>query len=178
MRRKTSFFDVLGVTPEDDAGKIRQAWRRKVKTLHPDIAKDKDRSGKLLAQVNAAFDELKSHTPFAERRRGDRRKTWRSTRIWSASERAHKRAVARQARQRDQQAGCEAAKRKALVEKQQRREQAKAFARRKAAELARQEAAARARRAMRKRAFSTQEVEAHMAANLGYANARQAMSAL
>ncbi|MCY4179775.1 MAG: J domain-containing protein, partial [Litoreibacter sp.] len=86
MRRKTSFFDVLGVTPEDDACKIRQAWRRKVKTLHPDIAKDKDRSGKLLAQVNAAFDELKSHTPFAERRRGDRRKTWRSTRIWSASE--------------------------------------------------------------------------------------------
>ncbi|MEM7471382.1 MAG: J domain-containing protein [Pseudomonadota bacterium] len=183
MRRRIALFDALGVRPEDDIAKIRAAWRKKVKALHPDIAKDKERSAKLLAQVNAAFDELKAHKPFAERRRGDRRNTWRSKRVWSPAERMRKRATAADARQDDQkrqQAKREAAQREAAVQQAMRRQHAEDLARRNAAELERKEAAARtaarARNAKVRRAYSKQEESAYRAASTGYAQARAAMS--
>lgn len=180
MRRKTALFDVLGVRPEDDVSRIRRAWREKVKALHPDIAKDKDRSGQQLAQVNAAFDQLKTHTPFVDRRRGDRRKIWRSDRVWSEAERAHKRATAAPSRQTEDklaQAERDAKRRKAAEEKAKMHEQAKAVARRNAAELEQKEAIRRARRAKEKRTLSKQDQASQKAAAAGYAQARAAISA-
>ncbi|MEM6409411.1 MAG: J domain-containing protein [Pseudomonadota bacterium] len=182
MRRTPSLFDLLGVRPEDDAAHIRRAWRKKVKALHPDVAKNQKKSGEQLAQVNAAFDQLKTHTPFAERRRGDRRKTWRSTRIWSPAERAKKRAAIHETERPPKQPERRAQNCKAEAQQKQQREKAQARARRNAAALDRKEAAARARRAqskrpVSKRPVSKQDAAAHKAARTGYAQARDAMSA-
>lgn len=183
MRRKIAIFDVLAVCPEDDISKIRLAWRKKVKELHPDIVGNDEASGEFLARVNAAFDSLKTHKPFAERRRGDRRRTWRSGRVWSRAERSRKLSVeerTRLAQQARQQAEADAAKRRDATEKARRRAQAEAIARKNAADLEQREAAAlaavRRRRAQAKRPVSKQEQEIRLVAMTGYANARQATS--
>lgn len=93
MRRKLSIFDTLGIRTTDDFVTIRQAWRRKVKTLHPDLAKDHDESAacEALATVNVAFDALRDHKPFADRRTAnrcsDRRTNGNRSRVWTKVER-------------------------------------------------------------------------------------------
>ena len=181
MRRKIAIFDVLGVRPEDDISKIRLAWHKKVKQLHPDLAKnaeDKDASVQVLAQVNAAFDRLKTHKPFAERRRGDRRKTWRSGRVWSHAERSRKLSAANQSRVAEEarKAEEEARRRIEAAEKARRRAQLEALARKNAEALERREAAARsaarARRAAAQPSISKEEQAMRLAAASGYQTAR------
>ena len=93
MRRKLSIFDTLGVCTTDDLVSIRQAWRRKVKILHPDLAKDQEKSVacEALVAVNEAFYALRDHKPFADRRaanRGlDRRKKGNRSWVWTKKER-------------------------------------------------------------------------------------------
>lgn len=63
MRKNRKLFDLLGVSPADDITTIRMAWRAKVRALHPDLAEDKARATRQLAEVNAAFDALQGHVP-------------------------------------------------------------------------------------------------------------------
>lgn len=102
MRRKIAIFDVLGVRPEDDLTTIRKAWRKKVKAHHPDLAEDKEAAARTLVQVNAAFDRLKDHSPFRERRHKIRRQVRRGPgQAWTPAERAaeaQKRVAAERAR--------------------------------------------------------------------------------
>ncbi|MEM9344421.1 MAG: J domain-containing protein [Pseudomonadota bacterium] len=200
MRRKIAIFDVLGVSPEDDLPTIRDAWRRKVKELHPDIADDKDASEQMLARINAAFGDLQTHTPFPDRRRGNRRKARRSGRPWSHRERVEtltkrawrkkSRSAAEDARRRAKAAAifrkrAEAARPRAEAEEAQRRAKADAAARKAAADAKRnaeadaaeRKQAAEARRARPKRTLSKQEEAAHQASLKGYAAAHRAIAA-
>lgn len=169
MRRKFSIFDTLGVRTSDDLGTIRQAWRHKVKMLHPDLAADQDKpaASEALVTVNAAFEALRDHTPFAERRRSDRRASGNRGRVWTKAERqsaALKQAQARREK-RAQDAARAAPRPTPTPEKKWKvgflaaREHAKQaeIARRNAAALAQREDAARAARAA-KRAHAAQEL--------------------
>lgn len=180
MRRKISIFDTLGVRPEDDFDTIRTAFRTKVKELHPDVAANKEQSGILLAQINAAYGDLKGHTPFQDRRRGSRRAAKRAGGWWSTQERKAARARA------ERDAFEQAARRKADAEARARR-QAEAEQRRQAAERAAEAARqaelrqerdrrAAAQRAARIQNMSIQERAAVRAAVAGYGAARAAIS--
>lgn len=169
MQRKLSIFDTLGISTSDDQVTIRQAWRRKVKTLHPDLAKDHDKSAasEALVTVNAAFDALRDHKPFADRRTKAPRK-----RVWTKAER---RSVAlKEADERREQRARDAArtaarpqptpqkKRKTSFFADQERAKQADIARRNAAALAQREDAARATRAA-KRAKADEELRASTA---------------
>lgn len=60
-RRDTSDnpYRLLGVTPQDDFATIRAAWRRLVKTYHPDVwyGSEREATERLMA-VNDAFDRI------------------------------------------------------------------------------------------------------------------------
>lgn len=130
MRRKIAIFDVLAVRPEDSRQKIQSAWRRKAKILHPDVAKNPQDSGAQLAEINAAYEMLKSHKPFAERRKAQRRSAHRRGGWWTRAKRAE--AAAEEENHRRSQAA--EAQRKADT---RRRADAEAAARNQAAEATR-----------------------------------------
>ena len=201
MRRKLSIFDTLGVSTSDDLVTIRQAWRRKVKTLHPDLAKDHDKSAasEAFVTVNAAFDALRDHKPFADRRaanRGsDRRTKGHRKRVWTNAERQS--VAQKQAHERREQRARDAArtaarpqptpqkKRKTSFFAAQERAKQADIARRNAATLAQREDAARAARAA-KRVKAAEELRASTArknaeaarkARSNMANATQAQKA-
>lgn len=56
-------FSLLGISPGSSAADIRKAWRRLVRDKHPDHAKDPDKAGSQLAEINAAFDRIRSGKP-------------------------------------------------------------------------------------------------------------------
>lgn len=197
MRRKFSIFDTLGVSTRDDLDTIRQAWRRKVKTLHPDLAKDHDKSAasEALMTVNAAFVALRDHKPFADRRAAnrvsDRRTRGPRKRVWTKAERQS--VALKQAHERREQRARTAArpqrtpqkKRKTSFFAAQERAKQADIARRNAAALAQKEDAARAARAA-KRAKAAEELrvstarknaEAARKARSNMANATQAQKA-
>ena len=55
----TAAYAALGVAPTDDFDTIRAAWRRLVRTHHPDVAGPG--STPRLAAINDAFDTLRHH---------------------------------------------------------------------------------------------------------------------
>ncbi|MBF9031963.1 DnaJ domain-containing protein [Rhodobacterales bacterium HKCCE3408] len=61
-------FRTLGVDPSDSEEKIREARLRLVRTYHPDIySGDTAQADHDLAEINAAFDIVKSHLKRAKR---------------------------------------------------------------------------------------------------------------
>lgn len=154
QRRKIAIFEVLGVRPEDDLATIKAAWRKKVKQLHPDVAADKAAAGAQLAEINAAYGQLGTHMPFADRRRARRGK----------SQPTHK---------RREEARAQAAADHAHAIKAQRRAAAEAAARQRAQDQARKEAAQRAARQARQTRSKAQR-DVIVASLQGYAAARRA----
>ncbi len=58
-KARKSDFDILGVKPSDDLTIVRQAWRKLVRTYHPDAFDgDKAAANDLLARLNAAYDAV------------------------------------------------------------------------------------------------------------------------
>ncbi|MFK7870873.1 MAG: J domain-containing protein [Roseobacter sp.] len=56
-------FQILQVSPSDDAAHIRKAWHAQVRTYHPDMAKsDPVGANKRLSEINNAFDAVSSCT--------------------------------------------------------------------------------------------------------------------
>lgn len=52
-------FEILGVSPTDDAKAIRTAWRALVRSYHPDTARtDPEGANKRLTEINVAFDAV------------------------------------------------------------------------------------------------------------------------
>lgn len=169
MRRKIAIFDVLGVRPEDDLATIRKAWRNKVKEHHPDVADDKDAAARTLVRVNAAFSDLKTHTPFVERRRKIRRRARRGReRAWTAAERA---AAARKRAADDLARAVEAARRKADAEARARRLAKEALQRRAA-----ERAAALAERSKIRSKLAEAEEAMLLTARDGYDAARRVVA--
>ncbi len=69
-RARKSDYDVLGVKPTDDLATVRQAWRKLVRTYHPDAFDgDKSASNEFLARVNAAYEAVLCTS--ANKRKGD-----------------------------------------------------------------------------------------------------------
>lgn len=166
MRRKLSIFDTLGVSTKDDFAAIRKAWRQKVKTLHPDLTEEQDKSAasEALVTVNVAFEALRDHQPFAERRAAnrctDRRKNRNRDRVRTKAERqsvALKQAQKRR-EQRARVAACTGTrlqpepqkKSKTGFQAAQARTKQADIAHRNAAALAQRENAARAARAAKR----------------------------
>lgn len=56
-------FQILQVSPCEDAARIRKAWHAQVRAYHPDMAKsDPVGANKRLAEINSAFDAVSSCT--------------------------------------------------------------------------------------------------------------------
>ena len=175
MRRKISIFELLGVRPEDERATIRSAWRRKVREMHPDVT---PRAGKEagdttadLAAINAAFDMLRDHTPFAERRRGARRQTRRSRRIWTEAERAE---MLRKQAEAEANARAEKKAQKKAEARAQRQAEAQKRAKADAARKAKAHTRTTARSSSRP--YSLQDARASKQAASGYAMAFAATS--
>jgi curved DNA-binding protein CbpA len=63
-------WDILGVSPWDDAATIRSAWRALVRQYHPDLARtDREGANRRLAEINHAFDVVSD--PVATQRKID-----------------------------------------------------------------------------------------------------------
>lgn len=56
-------FSLLGISPGSSAAEIRRAWHKLVRNTHPDHAKDPEKAGAQLAEINAAFDRVSSGNP-------------------------------------------------------------------------------------------------------------------
>ena len=55
-------YDILGVSPRDDFASIRAAWRRLVRTWHPDVwYGDADAAMRRMQAVNDAYDTIARH---------------------------------------------------------------------------------------------------------------------
>lgn len=68
-RERTSMADpykTLGITATATQDEIKQAYRKKVRELHPDQNPDNPDAERLMKEVNAAYEALKSETKRAE----------------------------------------------------------------------------------------------------------------
>ncbi|WP_425098082.1 J domain-containing protein [Tropicibacter sp. S64] len=78
-------YDLLGVSPTDDFGAIRDAWKRLVKTYHPDVwyGSAEEATRRLMA-VNDAYDRIsvlhKRVKAEAEKARTEQRRKPQATR--------------------------------------------------------------------------------------------------
>lgn len=119
-------FDLLGLPITADEPTIRKAWRKLVRTYHPDHARDDpDAANKRLADINAAFDLLSAG--YVEERRKARDAAEEAERIRrqkaEAARRARQRAEAKAAAEaaekarkaREEEAAAEAAEREARI---------------------------------------------------------------
>jgi hypothetical protein len=52
------YYEVLGVSPESDAGAIRQAFRRRARELHPDLKPEMDGDHQAFAVLTTAYQTL------------------------------------------------------------------------------------------------------------------------
>lgn len=156
-------FEILGVSVSDDHATIKAAWKRLVRQNHPDrCPADAARLTARLAELNAAYDKLKNHTPF---RPGAARKPQQPDFAAEAAARAEARARA------EAKAQAEAAARKAAAERAA-AEQAARARRAARAEAARRAAEQAARKA---RPLSATERATLDRANRAFASARAAM---
>lgn len=64
-RKSPSSFEILGVSPWDDYATIRAAYKRLVRQAHPDASLfNRPQRSARLAELNAAFDNLRNHVPL------------------------------------------------------------------------------------------------------------------
>ncbi len=55
-------YDMLGVTPDATDKEMRSAWRKLVRTYHPDLAKtDPEEASRRMGEINAAYDAVAHH---------------------------------------------------------------------------------------------------------------------
>ncbi|GAA4224731.1 curved DNA-binding protein CbpA [Sagittula marina] len=162
-------FQTLGVTAADDQATIRAAYKRLVRANHPDrCPADAAHLNAKLAELNAAYDKLRHHTPF--RRAG--RKAERKQPDFSAENDARQAAAAQAQAFREQQASVKAAaEAKARADRARHAEDARKAAAERAAraEQARQNAARSAK------PFTQAERKALATASRAFASARAAL---
>lgn len=92
-------WDILGVSPWDDADTIHQAWRALVRQYHPDLAKtDPAGANRRLAEINAAFEAVSD--PLAARLKIEQIREAQAARRAAAARRDTNRYAAQQARSR------------------------------------------------------------------------------
>lgn len=78
-------YELLGVSPDVSDKEMRSAWRKLVRTYHPDLARtDPEEASRRMGEINAAYDAVAHH------RLKQDKKTASSTRRQTRSEKPHK----------------------------------------------------------------------------------------
>lgn len=79
-------YQILGVTPEVSDKEMRTAWRKLVRSYHPDLARsDPEEASRRMGEINAAYDAVAHHRlqkteqPSPKRRRPARQQAAQAT---------------------------------------------------------------------------------------------------
>ncbi|WP_299426442.1 J domain-containing protein [uncultured Shimia sp.] len=79
-------YKILGVSPEVSDKEMRTAWRKLVRSYHPDLARsDPEEASRRMGEINAAYDAVAHHRlkkaeqPRPKRRRHPRQQTAQTT---------------------------------------------------------------------------------------------------